>query len=384
MNEAVLKKLYIALGVLISALIVSAIILAVSFSNGRSEEQPSNTDNGSTIQTEEKTDDSTSSSISQETEAPLPEYQDITLSFVGDCMLASESGQTSSLYFNRFAETADQSYFFEKVAEYFATDDFTIANCENVFTDKKLQKIGKSYTPAYWYKSPSVNAEIFKKGSVDILSVANNHTYDYGEEGAIDTKAALESAGLVWGGDDEPIILEKDGIKIWLYLCTMYSEWQAKTICNMIAEAQESTDYQIVYYHGGTEHQFVPDEWRVRASRKMVDAGADLVIGAHPHVLQPIEEYNGAVIIYSLGNFLFGGARQTTDPYKTNRTIIYQQVIRVKDGEIIHTEYKMIPCYQYKNVSLLWQPIPIDQNEDSLNYEAVIDFMLGKRESPVA
>lgn len=380
MNEAMLKKLYIILGALIASLIAIAILLAVSLSGSRRD--PSDQTDPISDQTGTTSDQSDTSDVTSETEAPKPEFQDITLSFVGDCMLASESGQTSSLYFNSFAEKADQSYFFEKVAEYFKNDDFTIANCENVFTDKKLTKTGKGYTPAYWYKSPTVNAGIFKVGYVDILSVANNHTYDYGEEGANDTKAALEAQGLIFGDDNAPVILEKDGIKIWLYLCTMYAEWNANEICDMIKEASENTDYQIVYYHGGTEHQFVPDEWRIRASRKMVNAGADLVIGAHPHVLQPIEEYNGATIIYSLGNFLFGGARQTTDPYKTNRTIIYQQTLSVKDGKIIQTEYKIIPCYQYKNISLLWQPIPIDPEEDAENYNRVIDFMMGKCDTP--
>ncbi len=377
MDSSTLKKLYIVLGALITALAVVAVLLAVGIGGSKKPQ----TDIPADVSSDVTSAREAPVTAPPETEPPKPEFQDITLSFVGDCMLASEDGR-GAIYFNGFAETADQSYFFSKVLEYFENDDFTIANCENVFTDKQLAKTGKNHTPAYWYKSKTANAGIFKVGCVDVLSVANNHTYDYGEQGALDTKEALENAGLLWGDDERPLVLEKYGIKIGLYLCTMYSEWQANRICDWIKESSETTDYQIVYYHGGTEHQFEPDEWRVRASRKMVDAGADLVIGAHPHVLQPMEEYNGAVIIYSLGNFLFGGARTTTDPFATNRTVIYQQVLRVKDGGISETGYNLIPCYQYKDASLLWQPLPIDPEENYDDYKKVLDFMNGDCSSP--
>lgn len=88
-------------------------------------------------------------------------------------------------------------------------------------------------------------------------------------------------------------------------LCTLPG--RQGSIIEWLSEVETISDYQIVYYHGGTERVYVPDSWRVHASKRIVDAGADLVLGGHPHVLQPMEEYNGAQIVHSLGNFMFGG-----------------------------------------------------------------------------
>ncbi len=103
----------------------------------------------------------------------------------------------------------------------------------------------------------------------------------------------------------------------------------------------------------------------------MVDAGADLVLGNHPHVLQPREFYNGAEIVYSLGNFLFGGSRNCE-----NATIVYRFTLETTDGEITKRTSEIIPCYCYEE---LWQPCPM---EDPDARQAVLDFMDNKRELP--
>ncbi len=299
------------------------------------------------------------------------EINTITLSFVGDCMLASYKGEYNWNTFNYRADYEDPSYFFAGVSDIFKNDDFTIANCENVFTDNDLAAIDKGYDGAFWYKSKSANASIFKVGGIDIISLANNHTYDYGEQGKKDTVAAAEAAGLLWGDDSNPIILEKYGFKIALMCVNIMNSRNIDRLISTLSELKKSTNFMIVYFHGGTERVYIPPDNIVETAHRMVDAGAGLVIGHHPHVLQPIEKYKGVNIVYSLGNFLFGAGRGE------NRTIIYQYSFIVADGLLLDTAENIIPCYCFVE---RWQPAVI---EDAEIKKRVMDFLSGKAENPL-
>ena len=302
----------------------------------------------------------------------------ITLSFVGDCMLGSPYGSSGWWTLNLFAQEQDPDYFFRGVYDILAADDWTIANCEGVFTDQKLPEAPKSGKPAYWYRGPSSNAEIFKAGSVEIVSVANNHVMDYGVRGRDDTEAALTQAGIMFGGDQKPLILEKYGIRIGLYCCTMYTYDYATRIAKWLEEVRDETDYRIVYYHGGTERVYEIDAWRELATQKLIDAGASLVIGNHPHVVQPIKTVRGVEVVGSLGNFIFGGSRMTD-----NRTMIYQKVLHIWNGKIQSESSKVIPCYEYiagSNLMSNWQPRVMA--EDDPNHALLLSFLRGEIPTP--
>lgn len=301
-------------------------------------------------------------------DAPL---DTIVFSFVGDVMLASEHYAGRYGTFNTFAETADAGYYFEKMLPLFASDDWTVANCENVFSDQIHEMAEKDYSPAYWYRSDTKYAKIYQESSIEIASLANNHALDFGWAGYNDTEAALRAEGVIPVGEKQSAVLEKNGVRIGIYCCSMYSNHHLTSILDWISHAVEHTDFQIIYYHGGAERVHVPEDWRVAACRTMVDAGADLVLGSHPHVLQPYEVYNGGEIVYSLGNFLFGGSRSCE-----NATIVFQLTLETTDGKISDTSSQMIPCYCYGE---LWQPLVIESPEEK---QAVLDFMYGKRESP--
>lgn len=295
----------------------------------------------------------------------------IVLSFVGDCMLATMLGSEAYGTFNALANSENPEYFFSGVADIFKNDDWTVANCENVFTDKDLKATYKNYSPAYWYRSKTENANIFTVGGVEVVSIANNHAKDYGDEGREDTIAALEKYGVEWGDNDKPLILEKSGVRVALLCTTLYYSGYESTIINWIKQVKDSVDYIIIYYHGGTERQHTPDSWRVSASKKMIDAGADLIIGNHPHVLQPVQEYNGGYIIHSLGNFLFGGSSRPE-----NRTAILQVKLNLSDGKIESDEYNLIPCYVYTDP---WKPAVI---ENQTEIDQVLSFLNGKASTP--
>lgn len=299
----------------------------------------------------------------------------IDMSFLGDCMLASYKGESKIDSFSMYAKEKDPSYFFEKVYSILESDDFTIANLENVLTDNDtLKEVKKDHNPAYWYKAPTSNTDILDAGSIEIVSMANNHFGDYGQQGRIDTMNALKEADIPFGTNDSTVYFEKQGFKIALICHGLWFEGQSRDIIARINEASKTTDYQIVYYHGGKERIHAPENWKVRESHKLVDAGADLVIGNHPHVLQPTEVYNGVNIVYSLGNFCFGGSSRPE-----NRAIIYKIVLEIEDGVVKTENTEIIPCYVYTGTKNNWQPAPIVNEEEK---QLVIDFMNGKEKQP--
>ena len=303
-----------------------------------------------------------------------PIVSTIDISIAGDCMLASYKNQTTAGNFNDLANKYTADYFLSEVQSVFANDDFTLVNLENVLTDNNLEEVTKNHSPAYWFRSRTKNTEILTQGSVEAVSLANNHYGDYGIQGKKDTRDALEAAGLKYGDNDKTIYFEKDGYKVAVICYGLWVESQADFIVKKIKAASEVSDFQIVFYHGGKEGIHTPEEWKVRASKKLVDAGADLVIGNHPHVLQPRETYNGVDIVYSVGNFCYGGSIKPE-----NRTIIYKLRLTLYDGVLVDKEAEIVPCYVYTGNINNYQP---DIIEDQVDKQKVLDFMNSERELP--
>ncbi len=302
---------------------------------------------------------------------PPAEPVSVTLSFVGDCMLATDRGGEYAGSFNKLAREVNPSYFFENFDELFGNDDWTVANLENVFTDDPdAAARAKNHSPAYWYKSSTKNTDILTEGNIEIVSLANNHSQDYGDTGYRDTRNALSEAGILYGDDSGVLILEKDGFRVALYCCTYWYNGYERIIIDKMAETE--ADYKIVYFHGGTERVHVPDEWKAAGARRMIDGGIDTVIGGHPHVLQPIEEYKGKTIVHSLGNFCFGGSRN-----EENRTIVYRLTLTSVEGTVTDVTSEVIPCYVYTD---LYKP-GIITDEDEI--AAVNAFLYEGAESPM-
>ena len=200
----------------------------------------------------------------EESEEPEDTSFTIDLSVVGDCMLATHKGGYYNGSFSWYAAHKDPSYFFEKVYDIFSADDFTIVNLENVLTDRKLAEVNKGVPRAFWFKGPASNANILTAGSVEAVSLANNHTGDYGSQGRADTIAAVKEAGLDYGTNDKTIYLEKNGFVIAVICHGLWNEAQASDIVRRVKAASEKSDYQIVFYHGGAESVHKPEDWRVR------------------------------------------------------------------------------------------------------------------------
>lgn len=251
-----------------------------------------------------------------------------TISLVGDCTLAG----------NRFQSLSEgrADYPFANVAELFDGDDMTIANLECNFSDASLYS-----SSMFSFKAPTSNAKMLTSGGIDFVTTANNHTLDFGQTGLNDTFAALDAVGVSYGKDGESVLYTTDGgLKVGVY-CGYYA-LRADGVEAAVAELKEmGAEYIICALHWGDEGSYRPTALQQSIAHAAVDAGADVVYGSHPHVLQPIEEYGDGIIMYSLGNFCFAG---NSFPRDYDSVIVQITLCRDTDGTVSLDSYKLIPC----------------------------------------
>lgn len=308
------------------------------------------------------------SSNIEKSETSVSNITNIQLSFVGDCMLAAYKDEQKINNFNDYVKRYGTDYFLDKVKSIFENDDYTLVNLENVLTDNVVNPIKKNHSPAYWYKSKISNINILINSGINGASIANNHINDYGPVGKQDTINTIKNSGLDLGEEGKIIYFTKDNFTMSFICHGLWGSWETSSIISIVNKAKENSDFQIVYFHGGKEKIHEPEEWKRKACKQLIDNGADLVIGAHPHVLQPIETYKGKQIVYSLGNFCYGGSRKPE-----NKTIIYQYNIKVDNNKnIIEENQSIIPCYVYTGEINNFQPAIIEKEEDK---QEILNFM---------
>ena len=266
------------------------------------------------------------------------EGQTITLSFAGDCTLGTDEGFDRSTSFNaKYNEVGDPAYFFANVASIFADDDATIVNMEGTLTDSTT-RADKTFA----FKAPREYAEILKAGNVDAASLANNHSRDYGDQSYTDTIEAVEAVGIPTFGYDRIAYLDVKGVKVALvgtYELAEGAGIKDEMVSNINAAKEAGAQIIVVFFHWGTERETVPDSVQMELGHAAIDAGATLVVGSHPHVIQGMENYNGHTIVYSLGNFCFGGNRNPSD----KDTVIAQLTVSGTGGDR-SWEMSYIPC----------------------------------------
>ena len=285
----------------------------------------------------------------------------LTLSVVGDCTLGTDETFDYDTSLNAYYENYGADYFLQNVKDIFSTDDLTIANFEGTLTDSD-----KREDKTFAFKAPASYASILTGGSVEAVNTANNHSHDYGEQSFNDTLAALDDAGIVHFGYDETAVMDVKGIKVGLvgiYELYDHLEREQQLKDNIAKVKADGAQLIVVIFHWGNETETVPDSNQTTLGRIAIDEGADLVCGHHPHVLQGIETYKGRNIVYSLGNFCFGGNSSPSDM----DTMIYQQTFTIDaDGVKKDNVTNIIPCsissaaYDgYNN----YQPTPAEGDE---------------------
>lgn len=285
----------------------------------------------------------------------------LTLSVVGDCTLGTDETFDYDTSLNAYYENYGADYFLQNVKDIFSADDLTIANFEGTLTDSD-EREDKTFA----FKAPASYASILTGGSVEAVNTANNHSHDYGEQSFDDTLAALDDAGIVHFGYDETAVMDVKGIKVGLvgiYELYDHLEREQQLKDNIAKVKADGAQLIVVIFHWGNETETVPDSNQTTLGRIAIDEGADLVCGHHPHVLQGIETYKGRNIVYSLGNFCFGGNSSPSDM----DTMIYQQTFTIDaDGVKKDNVTNIIPCsissaaYDgYNN----YQPTPAEGDE---------------------
>ncbi len=260
------------------------------------------------------------------TPTPEPTFEPVTLGFAGD--INFHDGYRNMQYLNG-CENGIEDCLSEDLLLRMNDADYMMLNNEFAFSDRGKPIEGKDYT----FRSNPKNVELLKEMGVDIVSLANNHALDYGRDALSDTFTVLDDADIDYVGAGENIdraadviVYENQGKKIGYFASSRViyqSDWVATPSRNgmqsaydidymleAIKKAKEKCDYLIVYLHWGVEYNNYPEEYQREWARLYIDAGANAVIGCHPHVVQGFEIYNGCPIVYSLGNFWFNSAEK--------------------------------------------------------------------------
>ena len=271
--------------------------------------------------------------------AEVSESRTVTVSAVGDCTLGTDESFNTSTSFNAYEAMNGTSYFFQNVRSILEADDATFANFEGTLTTETARE-----SKEYAFKGDPSYTQILTDGSIDVVTLANNHSSDYGAKSLTDTEEALDAAGIDYCIGDKIAVKEVNGIPtafIGIYVLNdgMAREEQVKQ--TIAAAKQQGAKLVIVAFHWGTEKAAEPDETQKSLAHTAIDCGADLVVGHHPHVLQAIEYYKGKYIAYSLGNFCFGGNSAPSDM----DTMIFQQTFTIEKGEVqAAAAATVVPC----------------------------------------
>ena len=276
----------------------------------------------------------------------------IRMTFLGDCTLGGEEKNAkSSLGFPRVIEEQGFDFPFRGLSGLTKGDDLTLANLEVVLSDRKLKKEKKKFN----FIGATEYTEILKRGSIECVTVANNHTHDYGEEGYADTKNALDEAGIAWLGTDAPAVWRSDDGLMIGFLGVNYSltgnrfkryEQQARLLREM------GCSVLITIMHAGTEYSTnPPDNYQQQIVQRARQVGCSLVVGHHPHVIQGWDIKEGMPVVYSLGNCSFGG----TTFAKDSDAMVLQAELVFEEGAL-------------SDIRLTFRPISITSDARHNNY----------------
>ena len=296
----------------------------------------------------------------------------VTISATGDVTIGGDTRKSGKSIFDKQLEKEPSGLSFpmENVADLFAADDMTIVNFEGTLTTTK-----SATSNTYSFAAPPEYVQVLTSGNIEAVSLENNHIMDHGETGYADTCQTLENNGIVYSGHLGSAIYTTDtGVSIGMLSYQTFNG-NYPVIYNAIEgdiAALRSAGCQlvIVSYHWGEEKDYLPNERQVPLGRATIDAGADLVIGHHSHRINPIEEYNGKYICYSLGNFSFAGNIKPDDM----DTFIFQQRFRVyPDGRVDNEGFRIVPCSISSQESVNdFKPTP----KDEAGAQAIVERLL--------
>ena len=340
------------------------------------------------------------SNITDNQTEPTPKKEDIhiSMSVVGDIMC--HNSQYTDAY-NSATGTYDFSYVFENIKDYISSADIAVGNLETTFAGKE-----KGYSNYPRFNTPEQLATNLKDLGIDVLSTANNHSMDTNYTGLVSTLKYLDDAGISHMGtyasaQDQNKILIKDvnGIKIAFLAFTYGTNGipvpADKTYCiNLIDEdlilkqldlaKKENPDLICVNMHWGNEYQLKQNDTQKKLADLLFKNGVDVILGSHPHVLQPMEKQTitlddgttkDCFVIYSLGNFISGQTKENT------RNSVILNIKFTKNGETDKTTIDSVsytPIYMYKYSSGTTRKYKVLDLEKTIsNYDLGVDKSIG-------
>ena len=300
------------------------------------------------------------------------EQEEIKLLFAGDVLLDERYAVMANLL-DRGGGVEEA--FSTELLNVMRSADVFMLNNEFTFTNRGTPTEGKKFT----FRANPERVSLLQEIGVDMVSVANNHMYDYGEISLLDTLDTLENAGIAYTGAGEnleeamkPVYLIANGMKIGIISATQIERngtpdtkeatattpgvlrcMDTKNLLQVIEQMEESCDYTILYIHWGTELKEEIDWLQEEQAPIYAQAGVDLIIGDHPHCLQKIDSVMGVPIVYSLGNFWFNS--------KTQNSCVVEVVLKEKE---LHT-LKFMPCKQEDSRTRLLEGM---EKQGVLNY----------------
>ncbi|MBO1512441.1 CapA family protein [Metabacillus bambusae] len=293
----------------------------------------------------------------------------IKISAAGDFTLGTDERFEYTDSFVDEATTNGLSYFVEGLGTTFIEDDLTTVNLETTLTTA-TEKADKTFT----FKGDPSYTQILELGGIEAVNLANNHIFDYLDKGFDDTISALEKQDIGYFGYDHQYIKKIKGVKIG---ALGYEGWgDTPEIRNNVEQdikalRENGVEIILVHYHWGAEKQYVPNDEQKSLARYTIDSGADLILGHHPHVVKGIEEYKGKFIVYSLGNFMFGGNRNPSN----KDTFVFQQTFHLKNGDLTDKKEINIVPFSISSVSNRndYQPTVLSGSESDRVLQKIID-----------
>ena len=268
----------------------------------------------------------------------------VRLTFAGDCSFGAINSIDGPRYFPTvYRNSGSVTYPFDGVKSVFESDDLTVINFEGTLTDA-TEEADKQWH----FKGDSAFARILSASSVEVALLTNNHAGDYLEQGYSDTARHLSAEGVGLVEENRPFVAVINGISVVVIgdssvvgEDTTYTDGVAERVLAQIARWKNDQTVVIVDMHWGAEYTEEPSEWQRATARAFIDAGADLVVGQHPHIVQGIEHYQGKPIVYSLGNFAFGGNCLARYP----ETFLFQITFAADSAGISIASEEIVPCF---------------------------------------
>ncbi len=269
----------------------------------------------------------------------------VTITFLGDCTIGGEDRLKQFDYsFDGYLRQYGYDYFFREVQPVIAKDDLTIANLEGCFLNYESAAVEKTYN----FRGSKDYVQVLTGSSIEAVSIANNHIMDYGYDGVTHTVNTLDAASLPWFGTfearEQTWVWQRDDIKIgFVSMEISYWYYRHRNLLKSQVQAlrDEGCDVVICVMHGGEEYRARHLRIQEQFAHAVLDYGADIIVGHHPHVLQGIEVRDGKTICYSIGNFVFGGNAKVRAPY----TAMFQFTLSFSEtGDYLGHRLNIIPA----------------------------------------